>query len=133
MTGFPPPPPDEVTRGFWDATRRREFVLQRCLGCGHWQHYPRWLCTVCGGTELDFARACGRGTVDSFTIVHRAPAPGFTPPYAVARIRLAEGPLMLSTVIGCPTGAVVCDLPVQLDWQPLPDGRHLPVFRPLEA
>ena len=57
------PPPDEVTEGFWDATRERRLVVQRCRGCGHRQHYPRVLCTACGGTALDYAPAGGTGTV----------------------------------------------------------------------
>ncbi|MGW3364328.1 Zn-ribbon domain-containing OB-fold protein [Streptosporangium canum] len=116
-----------VTEEFWEATRRRLLVVQRCLACGHRQHYPRWLCTACGGTELEYAPVSGLGVVDSFTVVHRAPAPGFEPPYTVARVRLAEGPILLTHLVGDTDWA--CDLPVRVAWRPLPDGRHLPVFR----
>ncbi|WP_433413049.1 Zn-ribbon domain-containing OB-fold protein [Microtetraspora malaysiensis] len=121
---------DEVTEGFWAATRERRLVIQSCRACGRRQHYPRWLCTACGGAELEFLPVSGLGVVDSFTVVHRAPAPGLAPPYVVARVRLAEGPVMLTNLVGDADWA--CDLPVRVDWRPLPDGRHLPVFRPMK-
>jgi len=131
VTHPPVPEPDEVTAPWWAATRHRELLVQVCPA-GHRQHPPRALCSVCGATEgLDWLAAEGRGVVDACTTVHRAPAPGFEPPYVVARIRLAEGPVMLSNVVGAnPDGVRIGD-PVVLDWRPLPDGRALPVFVPL--
>ena len=46
----------------------------------------------------------------------------------VARIRLTEGPILLSHVIA-PVEDVACDLAVDLAWRPLADGRQLPIFR----
>lgn len=111
---------------FWEATRERRLLIQLCRTCSRHQHYPRVLCTGCGGSELDFVEASGQGVVDSFTVVHRAPAAGFDPPYVVARVRLAEGPILLTHLVGERDWA--CDQPVRLGWRPLPDGRHLPVF-----
>lgn len=134
MTGtndmYEVPPPDEVTAPWWDATRERRLVVQRCSDCGHLQHYPRALCTACGKTSLKFTGVTGRARVDTFTVTYRAPRPDIEVPYVVARVRLAEGPILLSTVVGCPPESVACDLPVTVDWRPLPDGRALPVFRP---
>lgn len=128
------PPVDDVTRPWWDATRERTLLIQKCLACGHLQHYPRALCTHCGATELGWAASVGRGTVDAFTVVHRG-LPGFPAPYVVARIRLDEGVLLLFNVFAADGTAsdgegVACDAPVELRWSPLPDGRHLPVFTP---
>jgi uncharacterized OB-fold protein len=124
------PPPDEVTGPWWEATRRRELLVQTCSR-GHRQHPPRAVCTACGDTEgLGWSRASGRGTVDACTVVHRAPSPVFEPPYVVARIRLAEGPVLLSNVVTDDLEAVAIGDPVTLDWRPIPDGRALPVFVP---
>ncbi|MEU5882495.1 OB-fold domain-containing protein [Spirillospora sp. NPDC047279] len=137
MTGTPAEPAafgdvpaDEVTAPWWDATRERRLTVQRCLECGHRQHYPRALCTGCGGTALDLAEVTGHGTVDAFTVVHRAPPGGPPAPYVVARVRLAEGPVLLTNLVGADPGSWCCDRPVRVDWRPLPDGRHLPVFAP---
>lgn len=121
------PPVDAVTQPWWDATRERRLLIQHCVGCGHLQHYPRALCTSCGGTELDWVEATGRGIVDTFTVVHRA-LPGFEAPYVVARVRLAEGVILLTNLVDADVDRVRCDDAVELRWRALSDGRNLPVF-----
>lgn len=128
-TGVDVPPPDEVTEGFWAATLDRRLVVQRCTHCGNRQHYPRPLCTGCGGMDLEYAPVTGDGTIDGFTVVHRAPRPGMAVPYVIARVRLAEGPVMLARLTGPDAASASCDRPVRLAWAALPDGRNLPVFR----
>lgn len=123
-------PADSVTAPWWDATREGRLLVQRCDACGHTQHYPRNICTACGTLDPGYAEASGRGTIWSFTVVHRAPHPAFTPPYVVALVRLAEGPVLLANVVGAEPGALRCDMPVTLCWEDLPDGRKLPMFTP---
>jgi len=122
-----PPAADALTAPWWDATRERRLLLQACGGCGGVQHPPGAVCRACGAPPGGWIEAGGDGTIDTFTVVHRAPA-GFTAPYVVARVRLAEGPIVLCGVVGCAPEAVACDLPVRLAWRPLGDGRNLPVF-----
>lgn len=117
---------DAITAPWWDATREGRFLFQRCTSCNHRQHYPRALCTACGATDLTFDEASGRGTIYSHTTVRRAPHPAFEPPYVVALVRLEEGPVVLTNIVGA--DEVRCDMPVRLVWEDLPDGRKLPLF-----
>lgn len=130
MSPFVPgevPPADEVTAEWWDATREHRLTVQSCAACGHVQHPPRALCTGCGATDaLRLTPASGTGTVDTFTIVHRAPRPGVEAPYVVARVRLDEGPILLTRLVGERDWAI--DDAVTVAWVDLPDGRALPVF-----
>lgn len=122
---------DSDSAPFWDACREQRLVLQRCHDCQAFQHYPRSLCVACHSTKLDFVEATGRGVVHSFTVVHRSPDPeNFTPPYVVALIRLEEGPLMMSNIVGADPDSVFYEQPVRVDWRKLGDGNRLPVFRP---
>jgi uncharacterized OB-fold protein len=126
------PPVDEVSAPWWDATRSRRLVIQHCVQCGHWQHYPRTVCTSCGATDPPFCEVAGSGVVDTWTEVWRAPDVDRTVPYVVARIRLTEGPVLLTVLVAADGSSRVqdpIDLPVTVDWSPLADGRHLPVFR----
>jgi uncharacterized OB-fold protein len=124
------PPVDAVTQGWWDATRERRLVLQSCGACGAVQHYPRALCTSCGATDqLGWREVSGNGTVDSFSVVHRG-LPGFEAPYVVARVRLAEGPILMTNLVDADVESWSCDDAVAVAWQPLSDGRHLPLFAP---
>jgi uncharacterized OB-fold protein len=89
------------------------------------------VCIECGSTDFDFVDASGRGTVYSHTTVHRAPGPGIEVPYVVALVRLAEGPVLLTHIVDCPPDEVRCDMPVEVAWRALSDGRNLPVFKPV--
>lgn len=125
---------DAVTQPWWDATAEGRFVVQRCAACGRHQHYPRALCTSCGSTQgLGFVEAAGRGAVYSHTTVRRAPHPAFEPPYVVALVRLEEGPVLLTNIVGCAPEEVRCEMPVRVIWEDLPDGRKLPLFEPVEG
>ena len=113
-------------REWWEATRERRLLVQRCRSCGHRQHYPRAMCVRCGGVDMGWVEATGRGAVYSFTHSHRSPDPAtFEPPYTIAIVTLDEGPRLLATVTGA---GVRCDVRVRLGWKPLADGRNLPVF-----
>jgi uncharacterized OB-fold protein len=122
------PAPDDVTTEWWDATREHRLLVQACGACEHVQHPPRAVCTSCGSTEQLAGREVdGRGAVDSWTEVHRAPRPDVAVPYVVARVRLEQGPVLLSRLEG--EGPWQIGEPLVVDWVDLPDGRALPVFR----
>lgn len=126
-----PPPQDAVTEPWWAATRQRRLVVQACADCAALQHPPRPICLSCAGTALVWREMAGTGRIDAWTVVHRSPGPGFDPPYVLARVRLDEGPVLLTRLGGGLHHR--CGDRVELAWQPLPDGRHLPLFNPSEA
>lgn len=131
------PPPDEVTAPWWDATREHRLVLQTCPRCVRagrpgTQHPPRALCIRCGTDELSWAGSDGLGAVDSFTVVHRAPRPGVAVPYVIARVRLAEGVVLLTRLREREPDEWLIDDPVRVAWLDLDDGRALPVFVPAD-
>lgn len=134
MDSYDVPPPDEVSAPWWEATRSGQLLVQRCGVCGHHQHPPRALCIGCGGMDgLAWIAASGTGVIDTYTVVHRAPRPGVATPYTLGRVRLAEGVLLLTWLEGREAGTWHIGEPVQVSWSPLPDGRALPVFRPVDA
>lgn len=130
MSAFTPgevPAPDEVTAAWWEATREHRLTVQSCASCDHVQHPPRALCTQCGSTDSQrLLPAAGTGTVDTFTVVHRAPRPDVEAPYVIARVQLDEGPILLTRLVD-ERDWTIGD-PVTVDWVDLPDGRALPVF-----
>ena len=129
FVGRPELPVTPETVAWWDATRERRLMVQQCQRCGHAQLYPRPICTSCGSLEVELSPAAGRGTIYSHTTVHRSPNPEFfVPPYVVALVRLDEGPLLLTNIVGGTAGDARCDDSVQVTWEPLTDGRALPLF-----
>lgn len=127
----PVPPVTSDTRDWWEHTRRRTLTVQACKHCEQSQLYPRTLCVSCGSLDLELVPVSGAGTVYSFTVLAKSPNPDqFVPPYVVALVRLTEGPVLLTNVVGADPGDIFCDLPVTLAWDPLPDGRQVPLFTP---
>lgn len=126
------PPVDAMTEPWWDATREHRLLLQRCESCGGLQHYPRYVCVRCGSVELGWHESTGAGVVDSYTVVHRAPRADVEAPYLVARVRLDDGPLLLTNLVEVPASddAVAIGERVVVRWRDLSDGRALPVFAP---
>ena len=76
-------------------------------------------------------RASGKAKLHSYVIHHR-PAPGFDPPYAIAVVELAEGPRMMTNIVGCPQTpqALQLDMPLEVTYEKQNDEISLPLFRP---
>ncbi len=98
----PGPPPNPVTAPFWEALAAGRLLLQRCRACGHVQHHPRSLCTSCWAADPAWVPTPGRGTVWTWTVVHRAGHPGWADatPYAVVVVELEEGPRLVTSWSG---------------------------------
>ncbi len=98
----PLPVPDGDTRPYWDAAKERRLLIQRCQDCHRAIFYPRSICPHCASDRVAWIAASGRGTVYSYTVVHRAPAAFVGDvPYVVALIELEEGVRLMSNIVGC--------------------------------
>jgi uncharacterized OB-fold protein len=95
------PGPEQVYK---DKLAQGAFELQKCSGCGKHVFYPRVVCPHCGSDRLDWVAASGAGVVYSTTVVRRKPEAGGD--YNVALVDLAEGPRMMSRVVGIEPAAV---------------------------
>ena len=117
---------------YLDGVRSGKLVLQHCGGCGQHWHYPRPVCPGCGSDDWKWVDADGRGTVHSFTVVHRAPTPALKhlTPYVLAMIDLAEGARVTSMIIGDGALDVTINDPVRISFPTGPEGEAgMPVFR----
>jgi uncharacterized OB-fold protein len=134
MTARQEPRASDEAAPFWDATREQRFVLPWCTECERAIWYPRTTCPSCFGSAIEWRDDTGEGTVYAVS-VHYRPGPGRDPndgPYAVVLVDLDAGVRMMSNVVGCPTEAVTTGMRVTVAWEPLSDGRHLPVFQSLD-
>jgi uncharacterized OB-fold protein len=70
--------------------------------------------------------------VYAVTVEHRPQDPRLASraPYAVALVDLDDGARMLTNIVGCDPTSVTVGMPVAIAWEPLSDGRQLPVFTP---
>ena len=126
------PPISPESEAYWRGCKEGKLLLQKCGSCGHVQFYPRLLCTQCAGDALDWHEASGMGVVKSFTIIRRAVSAAYEPdaPYIVALIELAEGPTMMSNVVGSAPETVAIGMPVQVGFEAFSEEVSVPVFTP---
>ena len=124
------PPISAAAAPYWDAARERRLVLQRCTVCEEAIHFPREACPGCLGTDLEFVAAEGVAIVYACSTMPAPGNPGMAgrAPYVVALVDLPEGVRMLANVVGEGALDVAVGDEVHVAWEPLADGRHLPVF-----
>lgn len=124
------PTPTVDSAAFWDACNDARLMLSRCHGCGRVFYYPRAACPHCGSRDLGWQQAAGEATVYSFTHVqvsfYGTDWEGQLP-YTPILVDLAEGPRMLSRLIGDDRGEVRIGDRVRLVFVPV-DGKLLPYF-----
>jgi uncharacterized OB-fold protein len=106
-------------------------MLPRCLACAKPHFYPRPFCPHCGGRNLEWFQATGRGRLYSFVINHRPPPYREDGPYVIAVVELEEGPRMMTNLVGTPAdpARIACDAPVEIEFQPVTAEVTLPAFR----
>jgi hypothetical protein len=130
------PEPTPETRFFWDGCREGELRLQRCTDCGGDAYFPpRPFCPKCGSRNVEVFKASGRGVLWSYVINHRPRPDMGDQPYAIAVVKLEEGPKMMTNIVGCPQTpeALPLDLPVKVTFARQTDDITLPFFEPAGA
>ena len=132
----PLPEPTPETAHFWEGTRAGELRLQRCDACERVYFPPRPFCPACASRSVSVFQASGRATLHSYVISHRAPpGSGFETPYAIAVVKLEEGPRMMTNIVECEQTpeALPLDMPLEVVFETMSDEIALPFFRPADA
>ena len=129
----PAPTIDPDSAPYWEALNAGRLILKSCNGCGKAHFYPRELCPYCHCDDLSWIEASGRGVIYSFTVCRRPAGPAFADevPYVVALVDLAEGPRMMSRILGDPA-AVAIGQEVEVRFERQSDELVLPFFEVLE-
>ncbi|MFE9402037.1 Zn-ribbon domain-containing OB-fold protein [Streptomyces sp. NPDC006530] len=98
------PDVDAFTRPYWKAAAEGRLLLRHCAACGRPHHYPREFCPYCWSEDVHWHPASGRATLYTWSVVHRNDLPPFGErvPYVAAVVDLAEGPRMMTEIVGCP-------------------------------
>ena len=101
---------------FWRLQRQTyRLVGEMCGHCGSKIFPPRDICPECSQPAYEPYTFSGRGEVYSHTTVHTPPE-GYeeNAPYAVALIRLEEGPLVTAQLTDVSPDEVEIGLPVEM-------------------
>lgn len=119
------------TEPFWTGLAEGSLRLPRCCDCDAVIWYPRAVCPLCGGSELEWITASGRGTVYSYSVVHKTQGRwNEHVPFVLAYVELDEGPRVMTNIVGCDPSTVSCGQAVEAVFDPGADGMSLLRFSP---
>lgn len=120
--------PEGPDKAFQQFLANGEFKIQKCGDCLHFIFYPRIICPECGSSQLSWIAASGDG------LVYSSSTPRGTPEgdYNISLIDLAEGPRMMSRVVGIPPEDVAIGMKVSAFIGEI-DGAPVVLFKPTET
>jgi uncharacterized OB-fold protein len=131
---MPTPAADADTLPWWEEAAAHRLVVQRCEACAATRHPPGPTCPRCRCFAHGWLELSGRGTVYTYTVVHRAFVPSLRErvPYVVVVVDLegGGGARLLSNLVDCDPAAVSVGMAVELVWDDVAPGLALPRFRP---
>ena len=127
----PLPRPTADDSFFWAGCKEHRLLFQKCRGCGRVRWPPNIVCPSCYSAGFDIVVSSGKGKLYTWAVYHRAYHPGFAAdlPYITAIIDLAEGPRLLSNLVGSQPQALKCDIPVEVVWDDVTPEFTLPKFK----
>ena len=122
------PVPTPETQPYWDGVGAGELRLPRCRACGGAYFPPSPVCPSCTSRDIEWFTASGDATLYSY-VIHSRPSKLWNAagPMSVALVALAEGPMVVSTVIGCPQTpeALVLDMALKATFTPFEEAQVL--------
>jgi len=91
-----------ISAPYWESLAQGSLTFQRCKACHHAWLPARRECPHCLADDWGREAASGSAKLISWVVYHVAYHPSYANrlPYNVAVVELAEGPRMISNVIG---------------------------------
>jgi uncharacterized OB-fold protein len=124
------------SRTCWEAAARRRLLIRRCRtdGCGAAHRYPLSAGILPAVLErgLVWERASGQARLYTWSVVHRNDLPPFDGrvPYVAAVVEPADGPRMMTGIVGCAEERLGVGMALRVGFRGEP---AVPVFRPVGA
>jgi len=118
---------------FWDAVKRHELAAFKCQDCGA-LYVAEVDCVACGSQQGEWVKLSGRGEVFTFCIYHQPFHPAWQDaiPYNVAYVKLAEGLVLMTNIVGCDNKDIHIGMPVEVVFEDVTAEVTLPKFKPVE-
>lgn len=94
------PRPDELNADLYrHIVDTGQLHVQHCTACDQYAHPPRYYCSRCFSSALEYVPVSGHGIVYSHTVSHMSAEPAWQQevPYATAVVELDEGPRLVGS------------------------------------
>lgn len=117
LPGYVEPEETPDTLWFWDGVRRHEILAALCNSCGQRFLPPAPGCPTCGSADLGTEKSSGRGTILTWTVIHRSLNELFSDvPYTIVLVELEEGARLFGRLLDASAHPPAAGLPVQLEF-----------------
>jgi len=128
--GIPLPRPTALSKPHWEGCQAGVLRVQRCRDCAEYVFVPQPVCTNCLAETLEWVDSSGRGTLYSYTIIHRPQQPAFDVPYVAIIVEMEEGWHMLSNLKEAPLEVIEIGMRLEVLFERMSEEITLPYFRP---
>lgn len=124
---------DPADMPFWQACEEGRFLLHRCTLCDR-HYWPASFCVEHGDTSMEWVEVSGEGDLYTYTVMHKVAASAWKDktPYIVGVIKLDQGPMFHSNVIGCELVQLQVGMRLQPVMQRNEQGMTIPLFQPAQ-
>ncbi len=136
MLHHPTPRITPENRDYFEACAAGRLVGERCIACGTVQCPPRRICRCTTEAVFEPIALSGKATIFSFSVIHRPAGPQFAEqvPYVLAMVDLAEGPRLMTNIVGADPDTVAIGQDVEVGFEPCEDVAFaVPVFAPVSG
>jgi uncharacterized OB-fold protein len=103
MTELPVPVFDDLWGPFWKELVDGRLTMPLCPN-GHRFFVPEPVCPTCLSATWSWSPVGGRGSLYSWSVVHRAPVAGVATPYVIAVVDLDEGWTLMTHLVDVAPG-----------------------------
>jgi uncharacterized OB-fold protein len=118
-----PAPQNPETQRYFDALADGKLLIKTCPQCGQTHFYPRAGCPFCFHDVTEWLPSSGSGTIYAYSILRSAKD---LP--VLAYVTLAEGPMLMTSIVDSPPEAVSIGAPVRLVVRTGANGTLAPMF-----
>lgn len=125
----------DANREFWQSGAQGQLRLQRCASCSALRHPVAPACPTCLSFDATWESVSGEGTVFATATYRHAFSPDVKDalPYTLAIVQLAEGPRMITNIVGQDGEGLPVGTPVTVVFEKIAEGIWRPQFRAAEV
>lgn len=89
-----------LDKPMWESIGRKAWALQCCGQCGTFRYPPAPVCDDCRSFEAAWKPIGGEGKILSWVRFHKTYFDDHPAPYNCVAVRLDEGPIIVSNLVG---------------------------------
>lgn len=118
---------------FYRSASGGRILIERCLSCLQFRHYPGGGCPYCGSPEKEWQAVEGEAELYTYVVVHRSPFKFFQGrvPFLIGLVELSAAPRvrLLANVL-CPPAEAAIGMPLKPAFEHVDSEYAVPAFIP---